>query len=468
MAIGEVCLIAGGGASAWWAHGLIVASAGGVVTLWHLLYAPTDKSGAACEQDPKPGINSSWFLGLTDAAVYRFFPDGKCVFVNDSHARISGRPTADFEADPMLWGKLVHPDDRAANQAALDGYAEPPDSFEADYRLRHVDGSWRYLHVRMTAERDSGGTLQAYLCYDVDETAERQRRTLSRAYDRLLHCSFEDLPLPAVMLDAEGHITNANAAFGKVIGKQAQGLEEQDFSWHLSEASKPVFQKLLRGLVITRHPQSAGLIINAEMPVEVSLKATITYDTSGDTIFGVLLDRGTQTALQRRIDGLNSLIVVLKELNRLTEEDSTEAIAQKACTLLCQSPDIESAWVYVHETEWGGPFVVSEGLKGHHEELAAKVRSQGEAFGCLTKLVPGTTTSSWKSHAECHDCEKWGLAGDYSLAVALGTSEGDGGYLSVCVAGRPDEYQVYAAMFEELAQALARSLRRPAIRRHRL
>jgi anti-anti-sigma factor len=51
----------------------------------------------------------------------------------------------------------VHPDDRAALQAALRAHLEERRPFEVEYRLRHEDGEYRDVFARGMAERDDKG-----------------------------------------------------------------------------------------------------------------------------------------------------------------------------------------------------------------------------------------------------------------------------------------------------------------------
>src|SRR5262245_63040108 len=68
-----------------------------------------------------------------------------------------------YERDDFLnnfeeWSQLTHPDDAgpalARVQAHLDGITP---LYEADYRVRHRDGSYRWFHARGSVSRDEHG-----------------------------------------------------------------------------------------------------------------------------------------------------------------------------------------------------------------------------------------------------------------------------------------------------------------------
>src|SRR5688572_9337166 len=56
------------------------------------------------------------------------------------------------------WRSRIHPDDRQAVELSLDLFIDGfADTYELEHRLRHKDGSWRWIHVRGTALRDKDG-----------------------------------------------------------------------------------------------------------------------------------------------------------------------------------------------------------------------------------------------------------------------------------------------------------------------
>jgi PAS domain S-box-containing protein len=76
--------------------------------------------------------------------------------------------------DPGEWENRLHPDDRSAVldrvRQALDGAS----GYEAEYRMRHKDGSWRWVHARGEVIRSPGGHAVRMLGCHLDET-ERKR-----------------------------------------------------------------------------------------------------------------------------------------------------------------------------------------------------------------------------------------------------------------------------------------------------
>jgi PAS domain S-box-containing protein len=90
---------------------------------------------------------------------YWLGPDGKYRYVSPTCAGLSGHEPADFEADPELFAKLVHPHDRAtweAHQHTVLSDAEHPHE-EMQLRIIGADGRERWIEHQCRAIHDSQG-----------------------------------------------------------------------------------------------------------------------------------------------------------------------------------------------------------------------------------------------------------------------------------------------------------------------
>ena len=94
------------------------------------------------------------------------------------------------------WSERLHPDDRervlAANQAHLEGITP---HYECEYRLRHKDGTYRWILARGVALRDASGVAYRAAGSHVDITerkqAEEERARLIREQEA--HANTADL-----------------------------------------------------------------------------------------------------------------------------------------------------------------------------------------------------------------------------------------------------------------------------------
>ena len=114
---------------------------------------------------------------LIPAVTYTDFvgPDGQTFmgFVSPQMRDVVGVEPQRFLDDPRLWFELIHPDDLARLRAinAFDNTDVAP--FDHEYRMRHADGHWVWVHDTSTAVFDADGSLDYFLGFLTDISARR-------------------------------------------------------------------------------------------------------------------------------------------------------------------------------------------------------------------------------------------------------------------------------------------------------
>lgn len=98
-------------------------------------------------------------IGNIPGAAYRclFNENWDMLFISDAVEQLCGYPPADFmlPSAKRSWSELVHPDDKATTMQ-LDLYQ---DNFTLEYRIKHSDGSWRWILEHGEAIKSDSGEI---------------------------------------------------------------------------------------------------------------------------------------------------------------------------------------------------------------------------------------------------------------------------------------------------------------------
>jgi diguanylate cyclase (GGDEF)-like protein/PAS domain S-box-containing protein len=193
-------------------------------------------------------------IGLYTAS----FPSGDAL-VDARYLGMLGYPPDDLRLDLDTWLKLVHPDDLAWVRVLAEHATRGDiDRFDAEYRMRHKDGHWVWIHDRgQIYERDANGNalrtagthmditrrkvaeLKLEYLVDHDElTGLLNRRGVWQSIQRIHANSLRSgRPCCIAMLDLD-HFKLVNDAYGHVAGDEVlrrvaetlrQGVRQADW-----------------------------------------------------------------------------------------------------------------------------------------------------------------------------------------------------------------------------------------------
>lgn len=97
---------------------------------------------------------------------------------SDRWKAILGHEPTQLEDSPALWLELSHPDDRAEVDRKLIEHMDALWPFVHTWRLRHCDGSWRWLLARAVTLRNDQGLIERLLLVfsDISDRVFAERR----------------------------------------------------------------------------------------------------------------------------------------------------------------------------------------------------------------------------------------------------------------------------------------------------
>jgi len=152
---------------------------------------------------------------------YRLEPDPVLEYVSPAATRLTGYTPEEFYADPDLWTRLAHPDDRA--RVALAGQRGNPDEPVVARWVRR-DGSTLWTEDRRVWIVDADGAVVAIegIARDVTERVEAEQRL--RASEMRFRNLLSDIDLCSLMLDAEGRVEFINDHFLNLLRRTREEM----------------------------------------------------------------------------------------------------------------------------------------------------------------------------------------------------------------------------------------------------
>jgi PAS domain S-box-containing protein len=112
------------------------------------------------------------------------------------------------------WTRRIHPDDRERCLAAIAEHLNSPDNvYRLEHRLRHKDGSWRWILTRAASLRDATGRAYRIAGWHTDITNRKVRESQVKERERQYHDIFASTSDGLILNDLKtGRVVEANPA----------------------------------------------------------------------------------------------------------------------------------------------------------------------------------------------------------------------------------------------------------------
>lgn len=137
---------------------------------------------------------------------------------------VTGHSPEEYDADPELWYRMVHEDDRPAVleqvEKVLSGETPPP----LEHRILHKNGQIRWVRNTVVPCRDRQANLVAYDGLIADITARKRAEEKLVASESFYHSLVENLPQNILRKDLNERFTFANQRFCSMLGKPLEEI----------------------------------------------------------------------------------------------------------------------------------------------------------------------------------------------------------------------------------------------------
>ncbi len=240
------------------------------------------------------------------------------------------------------WERLVHPDDRTPAVAVVRRMlADPEAGYESEFRMRHRDGSWRWVYARAEVVRDAAGTPVRMLGCHIDITDRKRAEQALREREGRLASILQTAADAIVTVDGDGGIVSANPAAERLFGYAAGEMVGQDvrrlvFTKFGERSEPPAALHHVRRLV---RAAERGQELSARRtdgtlgPVELSVSAA---DAAG--VFTVIV-----RDIARRRELEQEVVEVASQEQRRIGQDLHDSVGQELTALRLLAGELAAA-----------------------------------------------------------------------------------------------------------------------------
>ncbi len=159
-------------------------------------------------------------------------------FLSPQIEALLGYPPARFLEDPDSWFDLVHPDDQARVDEAARHAGATGAPFDEEYRMRHADGHWVWVHDTSTrVANGDGGDTRYFQGFLLDVTARKAAEEALEDAERRYRRMVESLPaVTYIDQPIEGDEINTTMPFvspqiATILGYEPSRFESDPGFW---------------------------------------------------------------------------------------------------------------------------------------------------------------------------------------------------------------------------------------------
>ena len=153
------------------------------------------------------------------------------VYCNERLLEIIGVSRSEFSFTPAAFTELMHPEDLPRIQAVIKAHLTRGEKCEAEFRIRHTSGEYRYCIARGKAQRDARGCPLRMSGIISDITERKQLEEALRVSESRFRRLAEANIIGIILTDLDGNILEANQAFLEIMGYSKRDLISGRLHW---------------------------------------------------------------------------------------------------------------------------------------------------------------------------------------------------------------------------------------------
>jgi PAS domain S-box-containing protein len=202
----------------------------------------------------------------THAWEFWLGPDLKSfLYVSPACMRITGRPAQAFVDDPVLYMRIIHPDDRPGFVAHMRRTRRESVSEEVAFRIVRPDGSIRWIGHVCQPVFDADGTYLGVRGSNRDITKRKRAEEAVRASEERYRAVVEEQTELICRWRPDGTLTFVNEAYCRYFGKRKEALLGTSFLFLVPEGEREALRGYIARTLPSLTPADPG--VTYEHPV---------------------------------------------------------------------------------------------------------------------------------------------------------------------------------------------------------
>src|SRR5438132_4931360 len=165
-------------------------------------------------------------MGHLPGLAYRALADEHwtCLFVSKGIADVAGHPASDFTSRRINYIDILLPEDRLATRETILTALRERGTYEDEHRIRHKDGSIRWIWARGHGIFAPDGSLRFLEGLNLDISARKQAEEALRDSEERYRSVITAMQEGVVLLGADGCIRACNSSAERILGLSSQEI----------------------------------------------------------------------------------------------------------------------------------------------------------------------------------------------------------------------------------------------------
>jgi len=183
----------------------------------------------------------SLVIDASEQGIWDWNVETREVFYSEQWKKQIGYKDHELKNDFNTWVEHLHPDESEYCQSAVNSYLrQPVEHFMLEFRFRHKDGTYRWIHNKASCIKNNEGKVIRMFGAHTDITKSKQAEKELNDSKKMLELVMNCIPQFIFWKDRNCVYLGCNENFAHVAGvksaNEIAGKTDYDFSWKKEEA----------------------------------------------------------------------------------------------------------------------------------------------------------------------------------------------------------------------------------------